>query len=118
VYQVDTLGKKDTALEMPDKQWEIPLQSGMRLLIDRRAVAGKVVGFRVVLLAQIDGKTRCLTRYDTAHGYAHQDILDENEKPLAKLLLATEDLNEALHHAIHDLKTNSERYFATFGKKG
>jgi len=102
---------------MPEKQWEIPLERGMRLLIARRTASGRVVSFRVVLLAEVDGKTRCLTRYDTAHGYAHQDILDENEKPLAKLLLATEDLNEAFNHAIHDLKANSKHYFATFGKK-
>ena len=89
----------------------------MRLLIARKTVGGKVVRFRVVLLAEEDGKLRCLTRYDTAHGYAHQDILDENEKPLAKLLLPTDDLNEAFHHAINDLQTNAKSYLVTFGKK-
>ena len=60
---------------MPDKEWEIPLDHGMVLLVSRLTVSGRVKRFRVVLLAEKEGRLRCLTRYDTAHGYPHQDIL-------------------------------------------
>jgi len=40
----------------------------------RQTVNGRVRRFPVVLLAETGGRLRCLTRYDTAHGYPHQDI--------------------------------------------
>jgi len=59
---------------------------------------------------------RCLTRYDTAHGYPHQDILDKDENTIAKIIIPTDSLDTAFHHAINDLKTNAHRYLETFGQ--
>lgn len=101
---------------MPYKEWEIPLADGMVLLISRLTVNGRVRKFRVVLLAGKGGRLRCLTRYDTAHGYPHQDILDKDENTLAKIVIPTDDLDEAFHHAINDLKTHASRYLKTFGQ--
>ena len=99
---------------MPDKEWEVQLADGMVLLISRLTVNGRVKRFRVVLLAEKCGRLRCLTRYDTAHGYPHQDILDKDENTLAKIVIPTDDLDEAF--AIHDLKTHARRYLETFGQ--
>jgi hypothetical protein len=56
------------------------------------------------------------TRYDTAHGYPHQDILDKDENTLATIVIPTDDLDEAFHHAINDLKTHAHRYLKAFGQ--
>lgn len=88
----------------------------MFLLVSRLTVNGRVRKFRVVLLAEKGGCLRCLTRYDTAHGYPHQDILDKDENTLAKIIIPTDDLDEAFHHAINDLKTHAHRYLETFGQ--
>ena len=101
---------------IPEKEWEIPLADGMILLISRLTVNGRVKKFRVVLLAEKTGRLRCLTRYDTAHGYPHQDILDQDQNTLAKIVIPTDDLDEAFHYAIHDIKTHARRYLETFGQ--
>jgi len=80
----------------------------------RQTVNGRVRRFPVVLLAETGGRLRCLTRYDTAHGDPHQDILDQNENTLAKIIIPTDDLDEALHYAINDLKTHAHRYLESF----
>lgn len=53
-------------------------------------------------------------RYDTAHGYAHCDILHPHE-PAVKVRLPHSSYKEALTWALHDLETNwqlySERYY-------
>jgi len=36
--------------------------------------------------------------------------------PLQKIVIPTDDLNEAFHHAINDLKTHVSRYLKTFGQ--
>ena len=99
----------------PDKVWEIPLDHGMVLLVSRLTVSGRVKRFRVVLLAEKEGRLRCLTRYDTTHGYPHQDILDQDENTLAKIVIPTDGLEAAFYDAIHDLKTRALRYLETFG---
>jgi hypothetical protein len=101
---------------MPDKEWEIALADGIFLLVSRLTVNGRVKKFRVVLLSEKEGVLRCLTRYDTAHGYPHQDILDKDENTIAKIIIPTDSLDTAFHHAINDLKTNAHRYLETFGQ--
>jgi len=101
---------------MPDREWEIELDDGMVLLISRLTIHGRVKRFRVVLVANVNGRLRCLTRYDTAHGYPHQDILDKEENVLAKMVIPTDDLNTAFRYAIHDLKTHALRYLEAFGQ--
>jgi len=41
-------------------------------------------------------------------------ILDQNENTLAKIIIPTDDLDEALHYAINDLKTHAHRYLESF----
>ena len=60
-----------------------------------------------------------VVRYDTAHGYAHRDIMtiqgDINKTPLFN-----QDYNDALTFAENDLKSNWESYKRRFlgGRNG
>jgi hypothetical protein len=57
-----------------------------------------------------------LTRYDTAHGYPNQDILDEDENTIAKIIIPTDSIDTSFRHAINNVKTNAHYYLETFGQ--
>ena len=51
--------------------------------------------------------------YDTAHGFAHRDLLSIN-KQIVKTPLFNQDYNDALTFAENDLKSNWEYYKKRF----
>lgn len=55
-----------------------------------------------------------VTRYDTAHGYAHRDVLGLSEGLRGKILLPTVNYNKAFRYAIRDLENNAEIYLADY----
>ncbi len=69
---------------MPEKEWIVWLNDACRVETEKHTRAGRVTGFRVVLLADIDGETHCVTRFDTAHGFAHRDVLAFGGRLVAK----------------------------------
>ena len=62
------------------------------------------------------GKWFAVVRYDTAHGFAHKDMLRLRSKTL-KIRLAETDYNEAMTVAMKDLKANWPKYKIEFLKK-
>ena len=56
---------------MPVKDWLEWLAEDFTLFVIRDSFEGKLRSFSVVLMH--DGV--CISRYDTAHGYAHRDVL-------------------------------------------
>lgn len=74
---------------------------------------GKVVFFRVQLETKIDDKWFAVVRYDTAHGFAHRDLLTI-KGGIKKTPLFNQDYNDALTFAEEDLKTNWEYYKKRF----
>jgi len=66
---------------------------------------GKIVFFRVQYETKINNKWYPVVRYDTAHGFAHRDMLDIRGK-VEKTPLFNQDYNDALTFAENDLKTN------------
>ena len=54
-----------------------------------------------------------VVRYDTAHGFAHRDLLNLKEDA-KKTPLFNQDFNDALTFAENDLKTNWELYKKRF----
>jgi hypothetical protein len=54
------------------------------------------------------------TRCDKARRYHLQDIRDKDETTIAKIIIPTDSIDKAFHHAINDLKTNAHRYLETF----
>jgi len=74
---------------------------------------GKIVFFRVQYESKINQIWYPVVRYDTAHGFAHRDLL--NLKGDAKKTpLFNQDFNDALTFAENDLKTNWELYKKRF----
>jgi hypothetical protein len=55
-------------------------------------------------------------RYDTAHGFAHKDVLRPDGRAI-KIRLAESDYNRAMTFAIQDLRTNWTRYKSSFLKR-
>lgn len=74
---------------------------------------GIVTGFVVQYEALIENEWRPVVRYDTAHGFAHRDLLhpggDTEKQPLY-----LPSLNLALTFAIQDLKMLWTRYRAGY----
>ena len=66
-------------------------------------------GFVVQYETLFEGKWVPVVRYDTAHGYAHKDLLNPDGTK-EKIFLGAADLNEALTLADIDINENWERY--------
>ena len=94
---------------MPRKEWVIP-RGDFAILIRRDTNGGMVVSFSVVLLAFMNGEWTDISRYDTAHGYAHRDVLGRNEGLRGKLPCFTITYEDAFAYAITDFKNNAEIY--------
>jgi len=80
---------------------------------------GKIVFFRIQYETRIDEQWHPVVRYDTAHGFAHRDLLGIDGS-VVKTPLFNQDFNDALTFAESDLKTNWEHYRKRFlgGKDG
>lgn len=74
-------------------------------LIDK----GKVVGFVAQYEILLENKWIPVVRYDTAHGYAHKDLMNPDGSK-EKIFIGVADLNEALTMADKDINENWERY--------
>ena len=74
---------------------------------------GRISEFVAQLECLIDDEWHVIVRYDTAHGFAHRDILlpDGTQE---KTELSVSDFNEALTFAQLDLKTNWRTYRARY----
>ncbi len=100
---------------MPEKEFFIYLDNAV-ILVWRHTEQGELTDFRVVLLAEIDGKMCCIARYDTAHGFAHRDILGKKAGILAKEPFLGLSKKEVADYAIKDFKANAENYIRFFQK--
>lgn len=69
----------------------------------------KVFKFLVQLECLFNGEWSPVVRYDTAHNFAHCDVLHPSGKT-KKTEMAIQDYNEALTFAIKDLSENWEIY--------
>jgi len=74
---------------------------------------GKIVFFRVQYEVKISGVWYPVARYDTAHGFAHRDLLARNGT-VRKTPLFNQDYNDALTFAENDLKSNWRYYKKRF----
>lgn len=70
---------------------------------------GRITQFLVQLECVVDDEWYIIMRYDTAHDFAHCDVLhpDGTEE---KTALATLDYNEAFTFAQFDLRSNWKKY--------
>jgi len=98
---------------MPEKRWIKPF-GPFALLVRRVTENGRVKSFSVVLIVFDEGRWTDISRYDTAHGYAHRDVLGRNEGLRGKLKLPNMTVNEAFRYAIRDLEKNATVYLADY----
>ena len=76
-------------------------------------VKDRIVFFRLQLETRVGMRWLPVVRYDTAHGFAHRDVLNRHGQA-TKTPLFNQDLNDALTFAEDDLKTNWELYRGRF----
>lgn len=69
----------------------------------------EVIEFIVQLEVLVKGEWHSVIRYDTAHGFAHCDIMHYSGK-IEKIRMPTIDYKEALTYADEDLNENWEIY--------
>jgi hypothetical protein len=77
----------------------------VRFRLDR----DRIVEFVVQLECYINHEWTPVVRYDTAHGFAHRDVLHPKYAP-TKQEIQVKDFNEGLTFAIRDLASNWEKY--------
>ena len=75
---------------------------------------GKILFFRVQYETKINNVWYPVVRYDTAHGFAHRDLLNLKGAVIKKTPVFNQDYNDALTFAEHDLKSNWELYKKRF----
>ena len=75
-----------------------------------------VIEFIIQLEIEIDNKWYPVTRFDTKHGFAHQDICHYNGK-IEKINLGINNYNIAMTFAEQDLKRNWNVYKERFLKE-
>lgn len=71
--------------------------------------SGKITGFVVQYEFWVGNEWIPVIRYDTAHGYAHKDLMNPDGS-VEKIFIGVVDFNEALTLADKDINENWERY--------
>ena len=74
---------------------------------------GIVTSFVVQYEAMIEGRWHPVVRYDTAHGFAHRDLMRPRGAP-EKQPIAVADLNSAFTFAIRDVRVLWKQYRAGY----
>ena len=96
---------------------KIHLRDGFIIIVEYWFKKGKITRFATPLIhLQDDGAgSEEICRYDTAHDFAHLDILDHNRKVINKVALSgAPSYKKAITYAIHDLKTNYQKYWQDY----
>lgn len=87
-----------------------------RLRVYAQKEKGEILEFVIQYETMISGVWQPVVRYDTAHGFAHKDMLRPNGKSI-KQPLFFETYNLALTFATLDLKANWKQYRDNFEKE-
>ena len=98
---------------MPEKEFTQWLE-GAILSASWRTDQGEVTAFCVMLLAEIEGQTHCVARYDSVHGTPHQDILGIRKGLLEKEWFFESSNREVLQYAIRDFKSHAADYICFY----
>lgn len=80
-----------------------------RLRVRAQRIGPDVVSFVVQYEAYLDSRWHPIVRFDTAHGFAHRDLLHPDGR-VDKDPLPWETYNIALTFATHELKANWQQY--------
>ncbi|MDD3559412.1 MAG: hypothetical protein PHW27_12670 [Melioribacteraceae bacterium] len=94
-------------------EYLVPLDSTSRYRHYHSIEKGSVLEFSVQCEVILNEKWYPVVRYDTAHGFAHRDLMDVNGVK-SKTPLFISDYNEALSFAESDIKANWKIYKERF----
>jgi hypothetical protein len=99
-------------------RFSVPLSPDQkdRLRVIASKEKGMIIRFVVQYEACIKNEWRSIVRYDTAHGFAHKDIIHPNGK-VEKQPLPFTDFNIAFTFAIQDLKISWKWYRFAYEKE-
>jgi len=95
---------------MGQESYTIRINDRRYMIVSFTTVHGVVVSFVVRLMACTPDGDRILSRFDTAHGIAHQDFLTPRGLLHRKEWLPQMPFGEALNHAIEHFKTHHQDY--------
>jgi hypothetical protein len=95
---------------MSFKKWVIYLADGFKIIVHRRLERGNITDFSIVLAYDEE----CITRYDTAHGAAHRDLLGQKQGLIEKRWCESLPINKVFTNAIEDLTQNYQAHLDFF----
>jgi len=92
----------------------IELPEGFRIVVDYSWLRGKIPHFALILIRAHETKPgyHMVCRYDTAHNFAHLDLLNQKGEVMEKVAVPGNlRYKEAFNHAQDDLKKHYQRYW-------
>jgi hypothetical protein len=99
------------------KKYNIELSDGFLIVAEYQWVPGKMTDFALILIRpkeQRDG-FHMICRYDTAHDFAHLDLLDSEGKVMEKMAVpGITSYKAAFTYAQDDLKKNHQWYWQKY----
>jgi hypothetical protein len=98
--------------------FRIYLDEGFVIIVEYWLDHGTMTKFAAVLVRFLgeSEETEEICRCDTAHEFAHLDVLDDRRKVISKVKLPHVGFEKALEYAIHDLKTRYLEHWKLFQK--
>lgn len=99
------------------KKHVIDLPEGFRIVAEYGWLRGKITRFATILIRPREGKdgNHMICRYDTAHNFAHLDLLNHQGKVMEKVAIPGNlKYKEAFLYAQDDLKKSYERYWQKY----
>src|SRR6266571_1122090 len=94
-----------------ERDWIKYLPDGFTIYFALTTLLGQIVSFSVVLIKGDD----CIARYDTAHGFAHRDIMGRKSAvPIGKERYDNMTLKEVFRYADQDFSENYARYYEEY----
>ena len=87
-----------------------------RLRVNANKHNGEILEFVVQYEAKIGGKWQAIVRYDTAHGFAHKDVLNP-DNTATKYPIYFQTYNLAMTFATLDLKANWKQFKKQYEQK-
>jgi hypothetical protein len=93
---------------MPDRDFLLDLEIGVRMRCWHRTERGQVVTFSVQMELLLGAEWQPVVRFDTAHGFAHRDLYRRSGGAIKTPLGM--DFQRARTFAQNDILTNWRRY--------
>ena len=94
----------------------VPVNEDLVIEVEFGLTRGLPVPFVVRLTAEVDGRSVCVSRFDSAHlsEPPHRDVLGLRAGLLCKEFYDELDYSDAVRYAITDFKENGSEYYDYF----